>query len=43
MSVHAYSPPLARMTFYDVRGGRLVATSTVATDEPEPLPVPTAS
>jgi predicted metal-dependent enzyme (double-stranded beta helix superfamily) len=36
ISVHAYSPPLTTMTYYDLRGGDLVRTKTVATNDPEP-------
>jgi predicted metal-dependent enzyme (double-stranded beta helix superfamily) len=37
VSVHAYSPPLSRMNFYDVdASGRLEHLATLATDEPEP-------
>jgi len=43
VSVHAYSLPLVSMNFYDVEGGELVRTSTLATDVPEPLPVAVAS
>jgi hypothetical protein len=44
ISVHAYSPPLQSMTYYDISGGDLTATRTVATDDPEPLvPVRLAS
>ena len=40
VSVHAYSPPLSRMGFYDVTGdGRLEPLAHVWTDDPEePLP-----
>jgi hypothetical protein len=38
ISVHAYSPPLTTMTFYDVDElGRLQALATLATDDPEPI------
>jgi hypothetical protein len=44
ISVHAYSPPLASMTFYDVTAGDLVAVETLATDDPEPsVPIKIAS
>jgi hypothetical protein len=44
ISVHAYSPPLSAMTFYDVCGGDLVAVETLATDDPEPsVPIRIAS
>jgi hypothetical protein len=37
VSVHAYSPPLTAMTFYDLDpGGGLSTLLTVATDDPEP-------
>jgi predicted metal-dependent enzyme (double-stranded beta helix superfamily) len=37
VSVHAYSPPLTTMNFYDVEGdGSLQRLTTVATDDPEP-------
>jgi hypothetical protein len=37
VSVHAYSPPLASMNFYDVEDdGRLQRLATVWTDDPEP-------
>ena len=35
VSVHAYSPPLTSMTFYDLAHGRLVASARVLTDDPE--------
>jgi len=35
VSVHAYSRPLASMTFWDVDGGELVKLATLATDDPE--------
>lgn len=36
VSIHAYSPPLTRMTYWGVgRDGALVPTRTVETDEPE--------
>ncbi|MGH3455426.1 MAG: cysteine dioxygenase [Nocardioidaceae bacterium] len=37
VSVHAYSPPLARMRFYDVRDGRLAVVGALETDDPEPV------
>lgn len=44
ISVHAYSPPLSSMTYYDLAGGDLVAGKTVGTDDPEPsVPVRVAS
>jgi hypothetical protein len=36
VSVHAYSPPLTTMTFYDLVDGRLNVFSSLATDDPEP-------
>ena len=36
LSVHAYSPPLRSMSYYDMSSGRLVRTSTVVTEDPEP-------
>jgi hypothetical protein len=37
VSVHAYSPPLSSMNFYDVSSnGTLSRLATVATDDPEP-------
>lgn len=39
VSVHAYSPPLSRMRFYDVEDDRLVQLAEIWTDDPEePLP-----
>lgn len=35
VSVHAYSPPLTSMTYYDIADGDLVAAATVLTDRPE--------
>lgn len=35
ISLHAYSPALTEMTFWDLRDGRLSRLSTVETDEPE--------
>jgi hypothetical protein len=35
VSVHAYSPPLAHMNFYDVVDGRLTALAKIWTDDPE--------
>ncbi len=44
ISVHAYSPPLSSMTYYDLAAGDLVAAKTVLTDDPEPtVPVRVAS
>ena len=40
VSVHAYSPSLSMMGFYDLRDGRLVLVGAMETDDPEPtLPV----
>lgn len=36
VSVHAYSPALTSMTYYDIYGGQLVELATVLTDDPEP-------
>jgi hypothetical protein len=36
LSVHAYSPPLKSMSYYDVEGGTLRRLATVITDDPEP-------
>lgn len=36
ISVHAYSPPLKLMNFYDFEAGRLEPIATIATDDPEP-------
>lgn len=36
VSVHAYSPPLTTMTYYDLNDGRLDAIASLATDDPEP-------
>ncbi|MCU1655531.1 MAG: hypothetical protein JWO57_187 [Pseudonocardiales bacterium] len=36
VSVHAYSRPLASMTYYDVDDGALVRLASLATDDPEP-------
>jgi hypothetical protein len=35
VSMHAYSPPLTSMTYYDVAAGELVTAETVPTDRPE--------
>ena len=40
VSVHAYSPPLTSMSYYEVTDGRLDRLVTVATDDPEPDSVP---
>lgn len=42
ISVHAYSPPLSQMNYYDVEDGELVRLATRWTDDPE-APVPTYS
>lgn len=36
VSVHAYSPALTSMTYYDVEAHELVELATVITDDPEP-------
>lgn len=36
VSVHAYSPPLTSMTFYDLEGSALVPYAALDTDDPEP-------
>ena len=36
VSVHAYSPALTSMTYYDVEAGELAELATLATDDPEP-------
>jgi quercetin dioxygenase-like cupin family protein len=36
VSVHAYSPPLTSMTFYDLAGDRLETLASLTTDDPEP-------
>ena len=38
VSVHAYSPPLTTMNFYDVDGGDIVKIASMATDDPEVEP-----
>lgn len=44
ISVHAYSAPLSKMTYYDLSGGELVAVDTLLTDDPEPsVPIRIAS
>lgn len=35
VSVHAYSPPLSKMSYYDVQDGRLERLATTWTDDPE--------
>jgi quercetin dioxygenase-like cupin family protein len=37
VSVHAYSPPLTTMTFYDLADGKLETLASLATDDPEPV------
>jgi hypothetical protein len=37
VSVHAYSRPLTTMTYYDLVDGRLVALTSLATVDPEPV------
>jgi predicted metal-dependent enzyme (double-stranded beta helix superfamily) len=36
VSVHAYSPPLTTMNFYDVDDHRIVRVRSLVTDDPEP-------
>lgn len=36
ISVHAYSPPLSSMTYYDLTPGGPVIVRSIATDDPEP-------
>jgi quercetin dioxygenase-like cupin family protein len=36
VSIHAYSPPLTSMTYYDLADGKLESITTLATDDPEP-------
>jgi hypothetical protein len=43
VSVHAYSPPLTSMNYYDVRDTSIVRMRTVATDDPEPAALSSAS
>ena len=38
VSVHAYSPPLTSMTFYDLERGRLTPFAQLDTDDPEIVP-----
>ena len=40
VSVHAYSPALTSMTYYDIESSRLVEIATVLTDDPEPTAGP---
>lgn len=35
VSVHAYSPPLESMSYYDVKGGQLLKLAQAWTDDPE--------
>ena len=35
VSIHAYSPPLSRITYYDLQDGHLTPVREVATNEPE--------
>jgi hypothetical protein len=35
VSVHAYSPPLSSMSYYDVEHGQLVKLASMWTDDPE--------
>ena len=43
VSVHAYSPPLESMSYYDVEGGQLVKLAEAWTDDPEaPAPASVA-
>lgn len=43
VSVHAYSPPLSLMNYYDAEQGELIRLASVWTDDPEePLPTVTA-
>lgn len=43
VSVHAYSPPLTSMSFYDMDGaGRLRTLMTMPTEDPEPAVSPSA-
>ena len=37
ISIHAYSPPLTTMTFYEQHGQQLVPIQSVPTDQPEPV------
>jgi quercetin dioxygenase-like cupin family protein len=36
VSVHAYSPPLTTMTYYDFADGQLETITSLATEDPEP-------
>jgi hypothetical protein len=42
VSVHAYSPPLTSMTFYDLEKGKLVPFAALDTNDPE-TPSPTSA
>lgn len=35
VSVHAYSPPLSLMNYYDLEGDRLIKLASVWTEDPE--------
>ncbi len=35
LSVHAYSPPLTLVSYYDTEGGGLINLASVWTDDPE--------
>ncbi|WP_229052322.1 cysteine dioxygenase family protein [Aeromicrobium sp. Leaf350] len=41
VSVHAYSPPLSQMNYYDAENGQLVKLASAWTDDPE-APAPAA-
>jgi hypothetical protein len=44
ISVHAYSPPLSLMHYYDIEGGQLIRRASTWTDDPEaPAPERVAS
>jgi predicted metal-dependent enzyme (double-stranded beta helix superfamily) len=43
VSVHAYSPPLTTMNYYDLQDTRIVRMRSIATDDPEPVAMPSAS
>jgi predicted metal-dependent enzyme (double-stranded beta helix superfamily) len=43
VSVHAYSPPLTAMTYYDLSDRQLTPIASVATEDPEPARVERAS
>ncbi|WP_375478936.1 cysteine dioxygenase family protein [uncultured Jatrophihabitans sp.] len=42
VSVHAYSPPLTTMTYYDLADGKLETITSLATEDPEPEFAPPA-